>query len=134
TWNQVSTGEVKVWLLNSNADVTASKEERVLTEDVDIKSFDKGKALNRFEDAKKKSLGILGIKNWKIESYKWHEGKEDYKLSVTGSYTNAQKEKIHFLETHIYKKRNVVQYLHTWPSSFSDGLKVANEFLKHQIP
>lgn len=131
-WKQVSSGEVKVWLLSSNVEVSASREERILTKDLDLKSFEEGKIFSSFKEERKNALGVLGLTEWKIEKSNWSPLKEGFKLEVWGSYKNAQKENISFLETHLYQKRKVVQYLNTWPSSFSDGARVSQEFLQKE--
>lgn len=129
-WKKVSSGEVEVWLHQENSDITASKEERTLPKDLDFSSFDNGQAVKDYENTKQQTLKIIGIRDWKIDEHQWRPIKDGFKLTVTGRYKDARKNNIEFLETYIYKKRHVTQYLLTWPASVKDGSKNAQDFLK----
>lgn len=131
-WKQTSDmDDVKVWMLKSNPDVTAAFQTSIPKEKIDWSKVDKENFFKKFESDKKRSLGIVGIKEWKATNYKWTKTQDGFELVVEGTYLDPSQQKTSFKETQFYKSQKTYQILNTWPTSVKDGQKLADEFVSN---
>jgi len=105
-WSVVrDTNGVKIWLLNSNPDITAS------IQNASTKFTD----LTDFEEKRRSTLSLIGVKNWKVSSYQKHPDR----LEISGTYLDNRGKEISFTEIHTKNR----QYLFSRPTYLEEKEK-----------
>lgn len=130
-WNLVNQShETKIWLFKTNSEVTSAYQTSTPKSSIDWSKFNEKNFFKKFEANKEKSLKAIGIKNWKIEGYKWSKTPFGHELVTEGMYLNPSNKKIHYREIQIYKEQKTYQILNTWPETFSSGKELSSDFVK----
>lgn len=97
----------------------------------DFNALDKSRFFKKLERTKKKILSLIGISKWRAYSYKFTNGKHVKKILIAGSYYNAQKNKVNFIEVHFFKKGRTSQIFYSQPGKFGKKINtsIANNFI-----
>jgi hypothetical protein len=109
--------DVKIWMLNSNPEITGSERPQELKlEGIDFE---------KFEEKKKKLLGLFGVRDWRASSYRRDGGK----LIVLGTYVDSKNRTILFKEIHSPSK----QLLFTRPVLATKEESESHELLMKEL-
>lgn len=84
-------------------------------------------AVAELTNQKRITLSAIGITNWQVTRYLPSPSKRGY--VIEGTYYDPTNRLTEFREEHVYENGKIVQYLNTWPSTFSEGLSKAQEFV-----
>lgn len=121
---------VKVWMLKSNQNVTGALQTSSSNKKINWGNISKDQFFKNFESNKKRTLLLIGVRDWQATSYKWNRVNDAHELVVVGTYIDPGQQKTSFKETQIYKSQRTYQILNTWPTSVSNGEKLADEFVQ----
>lgn len=126
--------EVQVWMFKANPLVTATFEERKNKKKIDWNKVGSEDFFTKLEGKKSKVLGLMGVKDWKVNQKEWKpEKKGSGKLVLKGSYVDSKGRKIKFQEVHIYKDSETRQVLATWPLEVKSGEQEALRIIEYLI-
>ena len=122
---------VKVWILESNSDVTGTMEIRELDSKMDWTAIGQKTYFKKLEEKKISMLAFIGITNWKANEYSWTKQKDRHYLKITGSYTDSSQQEILFTEEHAFLSDKTVQLLQTRPSDVPGSAIEAKAILSY---
>ena len=115
-WKLISNiNGVKNWQLKTNVNVMVSLERRSLNKKIDWSKVNQKSFFKKIENKKKKILKLIGISKWKANLYTWSTQEGSPKLEIQGSYLDSLGNEVSFLEIHVYRRKETIQMLHTYP-------------------
>ena len=131
-WKKVQElGDIKVWHLISNTNVTGSLQIKKTKSKMDWSSKNWSEYLKSLEKEKSKVLSLFNISNWKGEKYNWKKKDGYYLLEIEGSYNNHTGTPIAFKEIHLFYPDKTIQVLHTRPIGIQNGERFSKEIIEH---
>lgn len=124
----------KVWLHKKNSNITGSLQTLTREEPLDWSKIDKRKFYQDLEASKKRSLSIVGVKDWKASQYKFENNEGTERLIIEGSYVDSAGVEVIFKEVHVFRLKETVQLLHTRPKELAQDKTFENDFFSFALP
>lgn len=124
----------KVWLHKKNSNITGSLQTLTRDEPLDWSKIDKRKFYQELEASKKRSLSIVGVKDWKASQYKFETLDGNERLVIEGSYIDSAGVEVVFKEVHVFRLKETVQLLHTRPKEFAQNTTFEDDFFNFALP
>lgn len=127
-WSQAEMDDTTIWLHKKNTDITGSLQSIKRDGPLDWTNIDKKKFYQDLEERKKRSLSIIGVKNWIASEYKFVTKDGVESLEIKGSYIDPSGVEVVFKELHLFQADETLQLLYTQPSSLSGNKNYEQEF------
>ncbi len=121
--------DVKVWQLIKNTDVTGSLQVMEKKQETNWAKISKDTFFKNLEEKKKKTLSLIGVRDWTATNYRWTDTANGPELNISGSYRDSSDTKIEFQEIHLFRKKKTIQILLTKPADYKLEPALSKNFI-----
>ena len=132
-WTLADMDDSKIWLHKHNTDITGSLQAIKRDEPLEWSAIDKKSFYQQFEERKKRSLGIIGVRDWKATNYKFETRDGVESLIIEGTYFDPSGIEVFFKELHLFYPTETLQFLYTQPITISNAKKYEEEFFSFAL-
>ncbi len=124
------TDNVWIWKHKDNSDVIGTLQSMAKVKPINWQKIKSTKFFKNLIKRKKRMLSLIGITDWKEKSHDWKKKKDYHELVIKGSYLNPKRERVQFIEHHLYFKNKTHQILLTFPKNKNLRFEIANQFIE----
>lgn len=118
-----------VWMLKNQKDVIGTLHITQRPQPIDLKGFQGKSFLKTFKNERQKILKIMGISQWTVNEHQFKRASNYYKLTLEGTYWNAQNQLISFYEIYLFYPQKTYQILFSHPFQNRIRRNVASQFI-----
>lgn len=132
-WNKSEMDESKIWIHKKNSDITGTILTIKRDGPLNWNDINKSSFYQRLEESKKRSLGIIGIHEWKASHYKFETVNGVERLMIEGTYVDSSGLEVLFKEIHVFQAQKTIQLLHTRPKALQTEKKYEEDFFSFAL-